>query len=288
MHVVSNYVGPSVPIIRATAPGAEVEDERRRRAQLAQASTKSPVPDGAAGQTDLATPASSIPPRRYHLTKPSASPAGHKRQPWSPGSRSNVQPDIALFMEKPVNVSSHHEDGRNGRYSLPSNNAPMDNPTVTARKKRPKVNAAEKSFLAAQKQVQANIDGRGSEMPGSPEGDAFVSSSPSKRTQQILIDMAQEHQSLSHFGELQQALDDASMDLGNPEDYIYETYIRVPRSALANMGDQSESSRTIGFLVIEEEDQQLWETYADAEEESEWDEEDEDSNGKYVSYILRM
>jgi len=62
--------------------------------------------------------------------------------------------------------------------------------------------------------------------------------------------------------------------------YVYETYLRVPRSELAPNYDENKDS--IGVLVIEEQDEELWQTFAEDEEDSGWDEEDGDSNGRSI------
>lgn len=60
------------------------------------------------------------------------------------------------------------------------------------------------------------------------------------------------------------------------DDYIIETYIRVPYydASAAVTALQSD----FGILVIDEEDEDLWQKYVDSDDESDWDE--EDSNGE--------
>jgi len=57
------------------------------------------------------------------------------------------------------------------------------------------------------------------------------------------------------------------------EDYVYETYIRVPFGH-----DPPVSASNVGVLVINEEDEDLWQDYMESDEETDWDE--EDSNGE--------
>lgn len=68
------------------------------------------------------------------------------------------------------------------------------------------------------------------------------------------------------------------------DDFIYETYIRMPtESTIENQltlhGDN------FGVLVINEEDEDLWEGYMESEDDSEWD--SEDSNGTKAA-VLRL
>jgi hypothetical protein len=71
---------------------------------------------------------------------------------------------------------------------------------------------------------------------------------------------------------------DRDSDMEVDDIYVYETYLRVPRSELAPNYDENKDS--IGVLVIEEQDEELWQTFAEDEEDSGWDEEDGDSNGR--------
>ena len=71
---------------------------------------------------------------------------------------------------------------------------------------------------------------------------------------------------------------DADMDVDGI--FVYETYLRVPRSELSP--DFDEKRNSIGMLVIEEQDEELWQTFAEDEEDSDWDE-DGDSNGMSVA-----
>jgi hypothetical protein len=60
------------------------------------------------------------------------------------------------------------------------------------------------------------------------------------------------------------------------EDFIYETYVRVPYNGGSDSVNRISSN--YGILVIEEEDEDLWQKYLDNDEEDDWDE--EDSNGE--------
>jgi hypothetical protein len=73
----------------------------------------------------------------------------------------------------------------------------------------------------------------------------------------------------------------ADNDMEVDDIYVYETYLRVPRSELAPNYDENKDS--IGVLVIEEQDEELWQTFAEDDEDSGWDEEDGDSNGRSIA-----
>ena len=70
-------------------------------------------------------------------------------------------------------------------------------------------------------------------------------------------------------------------DVDMEDSYVYETYVRVtcgpvPRPHLALY----QPPNTIGVLVIGEDDEEVWEAFVESGEDSDWDEEDADSNGK--------
>lgn len=70
------------------------------------------------------------------------------------------------------------------------------------------------------------------------------------------------------------------MNLEQSDDFVYETYVRVQSNAL-NTVDSLSVSTKLGYLVIDEEEEDLWDQYLQEEDEDEddWDDEDEDSNG---------
>jgi hypothetical protein len=82
-------------------------------------------------------------------------------------------------------------------------------------------------------------------------------------------------------------------------DYVYDTYVRRPLSAglmLTNPVLDAEADsdalhrqtgidptrKDIGVVVITEEDEALWDNFAEGEDEDNWDSEDVDSNGKFA------
>lgn len=63
------------------------------------------------------------------------------------------------------------------------------------------------------------------------------------------------------------------------EEYVFDTFVRHLMDPAGPSYDAT--AERVGYLVIENEDQELWETYADADLESEkdWDSEQDDENG---------
>jgi len=73
--------------------------------------------------------------------------------------------------------------------------------------------------------------------------------------------------------------DAMDIDSSDGTDYIVDTYIRVPAS---NVVSEDDAQSKIGYIVITDQDQELWETYLEEEEDSDkdWNSEEEDENGK--------
>ena len=64
------------------------------------------------------------------------------------------------------------------------------------------------------------------------------------------------------------------------DEFIFETYIRLPHNAeLQAELEQNYLGAKLGVLVIAKEDEELWEAYAESDDDDVWDEEDADSNG---------
>ena len=76
----------------------------------------------------------------------------------------------------------------------------------------------------------------------------------------------------------------AEAEIATEDEYVYETYIRLPHNAAIQREiEQNNLAANIGVLIIAEEDEELWEAYAESDSDNEWDEEDADSNGRFAS-----
>lgn len=71
--------------------------------------------------------------------------------------------------------------------------------------------------------------------------------------------------------------DTVMTSLDREDEYIYETYVRM-RYDDETHHTPDMSPNNIGVLVIEEEDEDLWQKYLDSDDDTDWDE--EDSNGR--------
>ena len=74
--------------------------------------------------------------------------------------------------------------------------------------------------------------------------------------------------------------------MSDDDDYVYDTYVRTKDPVVpASLESDDPSNIQIGYIVISEEDQPLWETYFEEEAESdkEFETDDEDENGKHLT-----
>ncbi|KAG9929085.1 hypothetical protein KCV02_g8517, partial [Aureobasidium melanogenum] len=76
--------------------------------------------------------------------------------------------------------------------------------------------------------------------------------------------------------------------MSDDDDYVYDTYVRTKDPVVpANLESEDASNIQVGYIVISEEDQPLWETYfeeeAESDKEFETDDEDENAEGYYAA-----
>lgn len=87
-----------------------------------------------------------------------------------------------------------------------------------------------------------------------------------------------------------QVMDDV-IDIESEEDFVYDTYVRSCGQVVSKPKDMTEpmiceagniENNRIGILVIEDADQEIWETFAEEEEsDKEWNSDEEDENGTF-------
>jgi hypothetical protein len=72
------------------------------------------------------------------------------------------------------------------------------------------------------------------------------------------------------------------VDMESEDDYVYETYILAPTTDLETTSvDMLNDLGNVGYLIIKEEDQSLWETYREDDQgDVDWHSDDEDENAE--------
>lgn len=269
-----------IPVVRATRPGDEVEDFKKLKAeQLARLKAVSSDQSQSAstpveGRTTGTPPASSTAPsgsesnqakslqhaRRFHLTrslssfyKPNLS--GGIRKP-----STRIRPPLATFIERQKHLQSASLDklNQNGKQLVEPNDL------------KPKA-------------VESSSYGAGTTISDHPS--TWDTNSDRLADQLAALAMELEPPQETTFKQpvaLQsttQATASLDEDVADETDFVLETYVRVPREGFLGLDQTSTMPMdSIGVLVIDEEDEDLWRAYMDEDGESEWDE--EDSNGK--------
>ncbi|KAK5951766.1 hypothetical protein OHC33_007058 [Knufia fluminis] len=278
---------PGIPLVKSTQPGDEIKDFQKYRA--AQHPRKDePVTDGIFAHLDATqTAKSSQNARRFHLTRDLSTalrpqPSGGIRK-----TKSNLRPHLPTFIERYEAAKAHdtgfHADvpidrlirsAKHGGHDIDPKEI-IDNDTDVEKQsvqvfQRPS-NAAKtgRSIHDDPATWDLNSDQLANELAAlaldmDPDAKATYLADP-QYVQQDVVPMA-----LS-----------GTQDLGELDDFVYETYIRVQQSTLADL-DVAIRTKSFGYLVVDEEEEDLWEQYLreDDDEDDEWDEEDGDSNAE--------
>ncbi|KAI9809556.1 MAG: hypothetical protein M1827_006791 [Pycnora praestabilis] len=119
--------------------------------------------------------------------------------------------------------------------------------------------------------------------PSSPQGDAKLRIKP-----KVPAERYADRHTEDITATVNADLSDWSNQIGGEEDYVVDVFTRYPIQPLMahsggvrlNQASAGQSDGIVGLLVITEEDQALWEAYAEDEDnERDWNSEEEDENG---------
>jgi Transcription factor Iwr1 len=269
--------------VRATFPGAEIKEEAERRAAQTvlrdRYSTEKdgPKPEKPALDDVQKAPLAQISSqnrklnaslRRFHLHHgPKAS--HHKHQAGIHKRKTARRNHLATFVER-AKVSRRRSDLLDDLAARPSTTTFRD----SILKESPGTQLLEESRSAAARRINKT----GQSMLDHPSTWDYDSDQLAEELAAFAREISQDDNQNTRDNTIAKTqnvgLTDTSMS--EEDDFIYETYIRVP------LGDgitATESRNNVGLLVIDDEDQELWQTYIEIDDDSEWDEEDPDSNG---------
>lgn len=293
-HRPPQALADGIPAVRATAPGDDKKDFERLRTNLKANEAGERVIDKPQTQTPADTGSQSAPvtpvskeklesARRFHLARhlaPALTPnvsGGIRKQKLS------IRPPLATFVER-LGVKFRHEE--NPLYG----GTPLDkildvSPGETsAKSKEPTaraLQAAQRHATSTFLQNAPNSVREGNSIRDHPSTWDHESDQLADELAALAMELDPEaKERLEREDPL--TLPPASKDLevrfrDREEDYIFETYIRV------RYDDETERllalpDTSIGLLVIDEEDEDLWQRYVNSDDDTDWDE--EDSNGK--------
>ena len=284
-----------IPQIRTTQPGDELKDrEALKAAMKLQAAGEGAVDLSKAssdhqlelseGAVPSQTPAIKIPAsaRRFHLSRDQGFLAPSKLHAGVRKSLQRPKTHLATFVEKALLL--------NGQHARISNKAaPVDR--IVEAKTLDVSESSEAREQVVTKHVfdqpfvkpPTDIAKTGHSINSHPSTWDFDSDQLASELAALAFEIdptvddepATLH-SKSNFGA-------AKAGYASEDDYVYETYVRLPHNAALQIEiEQNQFTANIGVLVIAEEDEELWEAYAESDSENEWDEEDADSNGTFA------
>ncbi|KIW15189.1 hypothetical protein PV08_05234 [Exophiala spinifera] len=286
-----------IPAIRPTAPGDDKKDFERLRRNLeaneaaGRVVIKPETPADITSQSAPTTPVSKAKlesARRFHLARHLAPGLG--LGPNSSGSirkqKLSIRPPLATFVER-LGVKFRHEE--NPLYG----GTPVDKILDVApggASAEPKESDV-KALQAAQRHATSTFL---QNVPNSVREGHSIKDHPSTwdhESDQLADELAalameldpeakerQERQEREDPPASIPVSKDTEMSFRDrEEDYIYETYVRVryddETERLLDLPDAN-----IGLLVIDEEDEDLWQRYVNSDDDTDWD--DEDSNAE--------
>ncbi|KAF2498012.1 hypothetical protein BU16DRAFT_537588 [Lophium mytilinum] len=294
----SARVLPTIPVVRTTQPGEENRPARARLdsarpTQPSQGTIAQPLsPSHSSVLHQLRADPSTF--RRFHLSRRSlptchASPSGLEKK----RKRENAVP---VFMErkKKAQTSTQDQEGSVGsqqELDIMQESESKSKEQASATRKRPGAGAKELQWRA--KNWSTLESKKSLDTLGEPPQDVvkdlekFAEEidhqesktvlSPPTTTPKKRGPKAPALRYKDRYPEEQKAQDHNAMDVDMEDDgdYVYDTYVRD-----VDMTKPLDENGILGLLVISDEDQELWDTFADNEESDEFDTDDEDENAE--------
>lgn len=292
----SNSSRSVIPEIRTTQPGDEVKDfEKYKAAQNAKLnSPPAPTLQQVSSQKskplteiDSSLSLTSSQARQFHLTRDLSTTL----RPQSSGGirkSKSLRPHLPTFIERLETVAKQHSS----IYAKP----PIDRIIKSINQSDHEVelqrilssngNVPKADIQSFQKPI-SNVSRTGRSIRDDPATWDLRSDQLADELLALALDMDPEAKE-AYKQELNQnshntviASHNLQSYLDQPDDYIFETYVRVQKNALQDT-DHFSHPATFGYLVIDDTEEDLWQQYLREEDEDsdDWDEEDEDSNGR--------
>lgn len=273
---------PGVPTIATTQPGDEVRDFQNYKAAQ---DSRNGIPETHATANAAVSGSSQLPPnaRRFHLTRDLSlvhrpQQAGGSRKP-----ASSIRPHLPTFIEKPQDAMSYAEPPVDRIISLPDGvNHMLDVQRILSDD-----GSVKKEKTATFQQVKPSIARTGQSIRDNPATWDLDSDRLADELMNLALEMDPDAMAafkaetiVNHNAAPPTAQADAML-VDGPDDYVYETYVRVQEKGIHDLGDLT-NSNNLGYLVIDEDQEDLWDQYLRDEDDSDddWDEEDADSNAE--------
>lgn len=313
LNSLPQYTRPAssgIPAVRSSAPGDDVRDYARlKEAWKARTEEQTSQPSQTqAGAARNAAEGSSSPipaedrnlqqqqqPRRFHLTRnlSSVAPAPGKIQ----RTKIDIRPPLATFVERRTASFKHKRNpiyqsdpvdkvidlgqGEDGASQLVSGDQAHSLEELQSSKRAPT-----KSFVIA----EAQSDRKGTSIQDHPS--TWDHDSDQLADELAALAMELDPESRDKAAELEGQAEktpspppvpaDSDRMVLDDNDFVYETYIKVQHDAgQATLVDIDGWGTKIGVLVIDEEDEDLWNRYVDSDHDDDWDEEDSNGESKH-------
>ncbi|EXJ92575.1 hypothetical protein A1O3_01127 [Capronia epimyces CBS 606.96] len=293
---------PGIPSVRWTSPGDEKRDYEHLKAKLKEKADNNAAPVGAtntAGEESQpapvagshSAPTTPIPregpqqARRFHLTR-------HLSSALSPNSsggirkvKTAIRPPLATFVERHGATFSHEQSPlhkvtpldnvldvpNDGKSELTTSDARLLGIEALEASKRTPIN----TFLQASKQAVR----KGTSIRDHPSTWDHDSDQLADELAALAMELDPDVKGKAEDAgapsrPVPEPEDTKMISSDHEENYVYETYIRVRHDDETPDPISMIESNNVGVLVIEDEDEDLWQKYAGSDDDTDWDEED--------------
>lgn len=266
---------PGIPVVKATKPGDEVRDFQKYRAAQNTSNDTAPTTQQISDSVIEAA-------RRFHLTRDLSTTARSQRFASIRKARSNIRPHLPTFVEKqdvlaaeaiylkpPIDRIVHSTEGEHKSLEIEKQTLEIDTikKTEVAPFRKPSAPQAKTGHS-----IEDDID------TWDIESDQLAD-----ELFALALEMDPEVRAAheSDIKSQQRQYPPDAMQVDDPNEYVYETYVRMQQSTVMNLNPLSES-KSFGYLIIDADEEELWDQYLrdEADDDDDWDEEDEDSNAE--------
>ncbi|KAL8876016.1 MAG: hypothetical protein Q9198_005714 [Flavoplaca austrocitrina] len=279
---------PGIPNVKFTQPGDEVKDFQRYKALQSQRKDESAV-NGIFASL-VANPHARPPQnaRRFHLTRDLSTALRPQSSGGIRKSKSSLRPHLPTFVER-YQAAKVHDASFHAEFPI---DRVIRSAKLAGHNVDPKHIVENESDVEKQKvqmfQKPSNALRTGRSIQDDPATWDLESDQLADELAALALEM--DPDARPDFLSDPQNLLDQVLPVAHatakrpeePDDFVYETYVRVQQGTLADL-DVITRTKSLGYLVIDEEEEDLWDQYLREDEDDdddEWNEEDEDSNAE--------
>lgn len=264
---------PGIPSIRSTQPGDEITDFHKYKAQQDRdlKSLNSIEADDSATSISISNDGNAQI-RQFHLTR-DLSTTARPQYASIRKQKSSLRPHLATFVEK-TQYKDMSLDQMLVKPPVDRLIQPRDGESLSDKPVKPE-KASEKQKIATFQQNHEITD----EDTLADELAAMAVEMDEQLEPDIRLAYLKEQQLEKE--ERTKARAQAEVDRMQIDDYVFETYVRMKKDDVMDWSLTSQK-QSFGYLIIDKDEEDLWQQYLNDENDSDddWDEEDEDSNAE--------